>query len=349
SAHPEAMLRHGVILAVVGGAALADGESRILFTSLDDGHVWSVTLFGDEPLNITEVHGWGGAHAFPSGSHDGRFVVLCRYPSIGGWETGEAGDLILCDRDGPGVVVLTDTPGIDEREPSFLPDDMGVLYSRNSVEAPGTYELWHCDLQTFEHTKVDGPTDLMGVMRSPVDDVTYAERAGQIWTLEDGNVSTGSGGGGAVEIDPSPRPIGTGYAFSSDRGGTREIHVVDELGIVRRITDLDDCLHPAWSPDERFLVFEREGVLLLTEPRPTFTPEVFWDQSAATQPRWLPAACPADFNSDGRVDIFDVIAFLAAFADNHFRADMTRDGIFDIFDVLEYLRIFEHGCETPGS
>ncbi|MCA9299334.1 MAG: hypothetical protein KDA28_09720, partial [Phycisphaerales bacterium] len=56
------------------------------------------------------------------------------------------------------------------------------------------------------------------------------------------------------------------------------------------------------------------------------------------------ATCAADLNADGVLDIFDVLAYIAAFDAEDPSADMNGDGSFDIFDVLLYLRLFEEGC-----
>lgn len=54
--------------------------------------------------------------------------------------------------------------------------------------------------------------------------------------------------------------------------------------------------------------------------------------------------CPADFNSDGELNFFDVSAFLSAFAGGHPQADFTHDGNFDFFDVSAFLGQFSAGC-----
>jgi hypothetical protein len=56
------------------------------------------------------------------------------------------------------------------------------------------------------------------------------------------------------------------------------------------------------------------------------------------------AACPADFNTDGHADFFDVQAFLAAFAAGDPRADMNGDANLDFFDLLAFLGLFSDGC-----
>ncbi|MCL4221908.1 MAG: NF038122 family metalloprotease [Phycisphaerales bacterium] len=54
--------------------------------------------------------------------------------------------------------------------------------------------------------------------------------------------------------------------------------------------------------------------------------------------------CPADFNSDGVLNFFDVSAFLSAFASGQPQADFTHDGNFDFFDVSAFLNQFSAGC-----
>ncbi len=50
---------------------------------------------------------------------------------------------------------------------------------------------------------------------------------------------------------------------------------------------------------------------------------------------------PADFNRDGVVDLFDMLAFQTAFDASDPRADFDGDGEFTIFDFLEFQRVFE--------
>lgn len=56
------------------------------------------------------------------------------------------------------------------------------------------------------------------------------------------------------------------------------------------------------------------------------------------------APCPADFNSSGTVDVFDIIAFLQAYAANDPAADLNNDGVIDFFDLQGFLGLFASGC-----
>ncbi len=54
--------------------------------------------------------------------------------------------------------------------------------------------------------------------------------------------------------------------------------------------------------------------------------------------------CPADFNNDGVVDLFDYLDFVAAFAANDPAADFNLDAIIDFFDYLDFVAAFSGAC-----
>ena len=59
-------------------------------------------------------------------------------------------------------------------------------------------------------------------------------------------------------------------------------------------------------------------------------------------------SCPADFNGDGFVDIFDFNDFVTCFEDGICppgkSADFNGDGFADIFDFNDFVTAFENGC-----
>ena len=60
---------------------------------------------------------------------------------------------------------------------------------------------------------------------------------------------------------------------------------------------------------------------------------------------WLSCpACPADFNTDDQVDIFDYIDFVELFAIGDPRCDFNQDSQFDLFDYLDFTESFARGC-----
>jgi FG-GAP repeat protein len=58
----------------------------------------------------------------------------------------------------------------------------------------------------------------------------------------------------------------------------------------------------------------------------------------------VPTPCPADINSDGTLNFFDVSAFITALANNDPIADFTNDGRWNFFDVSAFLQAFAAGC-----
>jgi hypothetical protein len=56
------------------------------------------------------------------------------------------------------------------------------------------------------------------------------------------------------------------------------------------------------------------------------------------------SSCPADFNGDGVIDLFDYLDFLSSFAESDLRADVNNDHVVDFFDYLDFLTLFNAGC-----
>lgn len=55
--------------------------------------------------------------------------------------------------------------------------------------------------------------------------------------------------------------------------------------------------------------------------------------------------CPADFNADGVLDIFDILLFFELFAAGDRDADLAPPrGGFDVFDIIRYFTLFSAGC-----
>lgn len=68
-------------------------------------------------------------------------------------------------------------------------------------------------------------------------------------------------------------------------------------------------------------------------------------QNALNAPRGVCVnPCPADFDCDGVLSIFDFLAFQSAFALGQAKADFDGDGELTIFDFLEFQSAFALGC-----
>jgi hypothetical protein len=57
-----------------------------------------------------------------------------------------------------------------------------------------------------------------------------------------------------------------------------------------------------------------------------------------------PAACTADFNGDGAVNVQDFLAFLSAYAAGDARCDIDGSGSINVQDFLGYLSLYAAGC-----
>lgn len=56
------------------------------------------------------------------------------------------------------------------------------------------------------------------------------------------------------------------------------------------------------------------------------------------------SSCPADFSGDGKLDFFDVSAFLSAYGTSQPIADINADGVINFFDVSAFLSAYNAGC-----
>ena len=55
-------------------------------------------------------------------------------------------------------------------------------------------------------------------------------------------------------------------------------------------------------------------------------------------------ACLADFNGDGTVNVFDVVAFITLWNTGTIDADFNSDGTISIFDVVAFITEWNNGC-----
>jgi hypothetical protein len=67
-------------------------------------------------------------------------------------------------------------------------------------------------------------------------------------------------------------------------------------------------------------------------------------ESNADQLVVAPAACPADVNADGNLDILDFVAFQLLFVDQDPAADCDDNASFNILDFVCFQQLFQAGC-----
>jgi len=101
----------------------------------------------------------------------------------------------------------------------------------------------------------------------------------------------------------------------------------------------------AFDPQEpRALFFPvKVGDAPFSEPFPADPFEPFdLEPSLCFNP--LCGPCIPDWNGDGVLDFFDILAFLSDFSSGNPSADINGDGALDFFDILQFLSLFSAGC-----
>ena len=72
--------------------------------------------------------------------------------------------------------------------------------------------------------------------------------------------------------------------------------------------------------------------------RDSNTTSVFLNTAVVVEP------CPADFDGDGTLTLFDFLEYQSAFARGEARADIDGDGTLTLFDFLAFQNLFVAGC-----
>ena len=80
------------------------------------------------------------------------------------------------------------------------------------------------------------------------------------------------------------------------------------------------------------------------QPIPLMTPAPTQESGAIIIFMPTSQSCGGDFNSDGAVDLFDVLMFIAAFETGHPSADLDADGEITFFDLIVFIGRFSSGC-----
>lgn len=58
----------------------------------------------------------------------------------------------------------------------------------------------------------------------------------------------------------------------------------------------------------------------------------------------FPSSCPVDIDGDGNLNVFDLFAFLGAYAAQEPVADWNEDDAWSVFDLFDYLAEYNAGC-----
>lgn len=276
------------------------GDGWIYFVDETTGHVMRVRPNGTGQQNLTQGHSWSGSNHFPSPSWDGTRVVFVRYPTQGGWQAGENGDLVIMNADGSNPQVLTNTPNVDERTPSFAPGDQIVYFARNVTPSNSTtYEIYWYNLSNNKQGQITVLNQ--GITEDPAPSPDGNLVAFQSWdathlyvmTAGGGNVinlteltNPGCPGDCPIEEDPSFSPDSQWIAFASQSSGSGEIWRIRPDGSgLQQLTNLFGAFEPWWSPGGNRLSFEQYQEIYVINANGTGE-EAIVTGGQFTFPRW---------------------------------------------------------------
>lgn len=165
--------------------------------------------------------------------------------------------------------------GKDERDPSWSPDGMFIVYASNEN---GTYDLWIHDVTgATDYLLIASTRDQLRPSWSPdgnwIAYVSNEDLDNEIMVIPvsvvDGNVVAGSPAPKTSNTDndfnPCWSPDSSSIAFQSTRGGNTDIYRMDlasgEASIMRLTIHSGSDSNPAWSPDGGTVAFvsDRDG------------------------------------------------------------------------------------------
>lgn len=135
-----------------------------------------------------------------------------------------------------------------------------------------------------------------------------------------------------------------------DAGNTLTVEYLDNTGTWRNpITVTSDGqdqtgfqLHQVLLPANSF---STDFVLRITSNATTSSQTWYIDDVAiAVEPVVDEPDCPVDIDGDGSVNVFDLFAFLAAYAEQDPVADWNNDNAWSVFDLFDYLADYNTGC-----
>lgn len=86
------------------------------------------------------------------------------------------------------------------------------------------------------------------------------------------------------------------------------------------------------------------GVFMIEDAFSDLGVEINAVQDAALSARLACSPCAADMDGDGRLTLFDFLAFQSAWDARTQAGDFNRDGVYDLFDFLAFSNAFDAGC-----
>lgn len=234
----------------------------IIFTTSQPGHTADVAVVRPDGSCRRQLTHGGGAYAAPAISPDGKSIAVAHYD--GGWR-----GIYIMNADGSGLTKLVGDSYFN-MAPVWSPDGAWLAFERWTQDPPNVRGAIYV-------IKVDGT----GLRR--VTPESSAPGADPSWSPDGTKIAYGGLQGlHVINVDGTGDiavPNGGQHAAWSPDGsrfandGLRSINVVNVDGSnAHPIVSVPDTVQvdgPMWSPDSRWLVFERVDVPTSPPPPPT--------------------------------------------------------------------------------
>jgi Tol biopolymer transport system component len=219
------------------------GQTRLILTAPEGTHLNSPSWSPDgKKIAYTEIAG-NQAHLMVSekrvgGTADDVFPFAARWLSA---------DQLLYTANGK--ILTTSLAGSETRTIPFQAklELNRPMYKRRAAD--------------FDSTTPRAVKGILSPALSPDGKRIVFEALNQLWLMEIGGEPKALTHDSFYNQSPAWSPDGTRIAYTSDKGGTADVYVLDiGTGEERQVTHLRDsaALNPTWSPDGKRLVFQKQ-------------------------------------------------------------------------------------------
>lgn len=261
----------------------AELTGRITFSG-DDG-IWTANADGTDRRQITADTGFD-----PSWSPDGTQIV---YRTI---EPGDDGEIWIVNVDGTEARNLVNDPDFSEWGPAWSPDGQTIAFASDREDA---LVIWLMDADGSNQRRVGTNHGEYPAWSPDGRQIVYS--GGSYYDIRIVDVTGANDRAlteqAAYDMGPAWSPDGQWIAYHTQAdyhpdidepglGAEMEIHIVHPNGLDdHRVTnDLIEDSFPTWSPDSRFLMWVRNGQLVVARPDGTGMIEF----GSGNFPDWIP-------------------------------------------------------------